>query len=187
MEYTLIRSGRKTLGMQVKGTELIVRAPYFATKRQIEAFVRENAAWAERALRKAEIRQEKADSLGPLTEAEIRELAKRAKAYIPGRAEHYARIIGVSYNRIAIRSQKTKWGSCSSQGNLNFNCLLMLCPPEVIDSVVVHELCHLKEMNHSERFYREVLSAFPDYKKHNAWLKKNGGVLLERARAGEEE
>ena len=63
----------------------------------------------------------------------------------------------------------------------------MLCPKEVIDSVVVHELCHLLEMNHSDRFYREVLRVFPNYKKHNAWLKKNGGVLLERMRAGMDE
>ncbi len=187
MEYTLIRSDRRTLGMQVKGTELIVRAPLKTPQSRIDAFVRENTAWVDRQLKKAEERQAKADSLGPLTEEERIGLTKIAKDYIPKRAEFYARIIGVTYARITIRCQKTKWGSCSSAGSLNFNCLLMLCPREVIDSVVVHELCHLKEMNHSRRFYREVLAAFPEYKKWNAWLKKNGGVLLERARAGEEE
>lgn len=187
MEYTLIRSDRKSLGMQIKGTEVIVRAPFSEPQSRIDAFVRENAEWAERNLKKAEERQEKADSLGPLTPEEIERLAKIARDYIPRRAELYARVIGVKYNRITVRCQKTKWGSCSSAGNLNFNCLLMLCPREVIDSVVVHELCHLKEMNHSRRFYREVLSAFPDYKKYHAWLKKNGGVLLERVKAGEEE
>ena len=66
------------------------------------------------------------------------------------------------------------------QSNLNFNCLLMLAPPEVIDSVVVHELCHRKEMNHSPRFYAEVYRVFPEYDKWNKWLKENGGSLLSR-------
>ena len=187
MEYTLIRSSRRTLGMQIKGTELIVRAPLFATKKQIDSFVRENMVWAEKNLRKARAQQEKAEDIGLLSEEELRALAKRAKAYIPERVAYYAPLIGVDYGRIAIRRQKTKWGSCSTQGNLNFNCLLMLCPAEVIDSVIVHELCHLKEMNHSDRFYSEVLRVFPDYKKWNNWLKKNGSVLLKRMTAGKEE
>ncbi len=77
----------------------------------------------------------------------------------------------------AIRSQRTKWGSCSAKGNLSFNCLLMLAPPEFLDSIVVHELCHRKEMNHSKRFYAEVLRVFPEYRKWNKWLKENGWLL----------
>ena len=69
-------------------------------------------------------------------------------------------------------------GSCSSKGNLNFNCLLMLAPPKVLDSVVVHELCHRKEMNHSKRFYAEVLRVFPDYWAQDKWLKENGNILM---------
>ena len=180
MNYTLIRSDRRSLGLSIKGTEVIVRAPRRATQRQIDAFVAENALWIERHLKKAEAQQKKAEEQGALTEKELKALSERAKSHIPARAAYYAAKMGVSYGRITIRSQRTKWGSCSSKGNLNFNCLLMLCPPEVIDSVVVHELCHLKEMNHSERFYREVLRVYPDYPKWNAWLKKNGGVLLKR-------
>lgn len=180
MNYTLVRSDRKSLGLSIKGTEVIVRAPRRATQRQIDAFVNENAGWIARHLKKAEAQQRTAELQGALSEEELRELAERAKSYIPARARFYAAGMGVSFGRITIRSQRTKWGSCSSKGNLNFNCLLMLCPPEVIDSVVVHELCHLKEMNHSERFYREVLRVYPDYHKWNAWLKKNGGVLLRR-------
>ena len=100
---------------------------------------------------------------------------------IPQRAAYYAQRIGVSYGKITIRCQKTRWGSCSSKGNLSFNCLLMLTPPEVLDSVVVHELCHRKFMNHSQQFYQEVLKAYPEYRKWNRWLKKNGVVLLRRA------
>ena len=99
---------------------------------------------------------------------------------IPERAALLAKRIGVEYNRITIRCQKTRWGSCSSKGNLSFNCLLMLTPPEVIDSVIVHELCHLKYMDHSEKFYAEVQKYCPDYRRCNSWLKKNGKVLMMR-------
>ena len=79
-----------------------------------------------------------------------------------------------------IRLQKSRWGSCSVDGNLNFNCLLVLMPPEILDSVVVHELCHRRHMNHSKEFYDEVLRIFPDYKRCNKWLKQNGGVYFKR-------
>ena len=115
-----------------------------------------------------------------LTEAEIDELKARAAKVIPERVAYFAGIVGVSYGRITIRCQKTRWGSCSSKGNLNFNCLLMLAPPEVLDSVVVHELCHLKEMNHSKAFYDEVLRAYPNYREDHKWLKEHGSELMSR-------
>ena len=85
--------------------------------------------------------------------------------------------MGVKYGRITVRRQKTRWGSCSSKGNLNFNCLLMLCPDFVVDYVVVHELCHLKQMNHSERFWAEVERVLPQYKEARKWLKENGNII----------
>ena len=88
--------------------------------------------------------------------------------------------MGVTYGRITIRSQHTLWGSCSSKGNLNFNCLLMLTPPEVLDYVVVHELCHRKEMNHSARFWAEVEHVLSDYEIRRKWLRENGTALISR-------
>ena len=120
------------------------------------------------------------DEIIPFTMAEIRDLADKALKVIPERVRYYAPKIGVTYGRITIRNQRSKWGSCSSKGNLNFNCLLMLTPPEVIDSVVVHELCHRKEMNHSEKFYSEVLRVFPGYWEWDKWLKENGDLLMKR-------
>ena len=91
----------------------------------------------------------------------------------------------MTYGRVSVRCQKTRWGSCSSKGNLNFNCLLMLTPDGVIDSIVVHELCHRKVMNHSGRFYAEVLKVMPDYAEHHGWLKEHGEMLLAMAESAE--
>ena len=115
-----------------------------------------------------------------LSAEQIRALADQALQTIPPRVARYARLLGVTYGRITIRYQRTRWGSCSSKGNLNFNCLLMLTPLEVVDSVIVHELCHRKEMNHSERFYREVLRVYPDYWRWDKWLKENGELIMMR-------
>lgn len=180
VEYTLIRSRRRTLGIEIRDGVLIVRAPLRTSKREIDRFLREHEEWIRKHLKKAVMQKEKAATEGKLTDEEIRALAKQAALLIPERVKYYAPLIGVSYGRITIRCQKTRWGSCSSKGNLNFNCLLMLTPPEVIDSVVVHELCHRLEMNHSAAFYDYVFRVFPDYKKWNRWLKENGPVLMDR-------
>ena len=120
----------------------------------------------------------------PKTNTELIEaLKKQAKVVIPEKVKHYAPIVGVDYGRITIRCQRTRWGSCSSKGNLNFNCLLMLMPDEVIDSVVVHELCHRKQMNHSAAFYSEINKVFPAYKQCQKWLKENGGTIMRKIEA----
>ena len=100
-----------------------------------------------------------------------------AKETITKRVSYFARLMGVSYRNITIREQKTRWGSCSSEKNLNFNWKLILAPPEVLDYVVVHELCHLKEMNHSKAFWDEVGKVMPEYETHKLWLKENGWRL----------
>ena len=183
MEYRIIKSNRKTLALEVqRDGRLIIRAPFFATDEQIRRFVALHREWGDKQISLAKARNEAAESLPPLTAEDLRALADRASRVIPERVRYFAPLIGVNYGRITIRNQRTKWGSCSAKGNLNFNCLLMLAPPEVVDSIVVHELCHLKEMNHSARFYQEVLRVFPDYKKWNRWLKENGSLLMQRMR-----
>ena len=116
----------------------------------------------------------------PFTEEEIRALTDKALQVIPDRVRHYAALMGVSYGRITIRNQKSKWGNCSAKGNLNFNCLLMLFPSEALDYVVIHELCHRKEMNHSPKFWAEVEKYAPDYKTQRKWLKDEGSKLIAR-------
>ena len=136
-------------------------------------------------MQRIEERQRTLTPVEGLTMKDIRKLADQASVVIPKRVEYFAEKIPVTYGRITIRNQKTRWGSCSSKGNLNFNCLLMLAPPEVLDYVVVHELCHRKEMNHSERFWREVENILPDYRERKKWLKENGGRLIARMQVHE--
>jgi hypothetical protein len=128
MEFKLIGSNRKTVAIQVNpDLSITVRAPRYASKREIDRIVEKNETWI--------------------------------------------------YKHIEIiKKNKTRWGSCSSKGNLNFNCLLMLALAEILDYVVVHELCHRKEMNHSKAFWAEVEKVLPDYRESVKWLKEKGIV-----------
>jgi hypothetical protein len=178
MNYELIRSRRKSIGAQIRDGRLTVRAPWHVTEAEIERFLRAHESWIDTHL----ARERELADVPRLTRDELQALAKRAKEVIPQRVAYFAPLVGAGYGRITIRSQRTRWGSCSAQGNLSFNCLLMLAPPEVLDGVVVHELCHRLEPNHSKRFYAEVLRVLPDYRAREKWLKENGGSLLARLR-----
>lgn len=183
MEITVIKSNRKTVSIQVNADlSVTVRAPRYASSRELDRILREKEPWIRKQIELIREQKAKYEAEAPsyLTNAQIRELADRALEYIPKRAEYYSKLIGVDYGRITIRNQKTRWGSCSAKGNLNFNCLLMLAPPEVIDYVVVHELCHRKEMNHSRAFWNEVAKVIPDYKSSVLWLKKEGSTIMRR-------
>jgi len=180
--YTLIKSRRKTISLEIRGDELIVRAPNRTTKKEADAFVQKHASWIEKQRQKIADREENCARVEKLTEEELKALAKQAAVYIPQRVEWYARRMGAQYGRITLRCQKTRWGSCSAKKNLNFNILLLLTPPEVIDSVVVHELCHLREMNHSARFYELVYHYCPEYDKWNRWLRDNGALIMARVK-----
>ena len=179
MTYELICSNRKTIALQIKSDgHIVVRAPLRMAARDIQRFVDSKAAWIEKHLSAIQQRQQPvASTLAP---EELHQLADAAKQEIPRRAARFAALVGVSYGRITIRAQKSRWGSCSVKGNLNFNCLLMLCPEDVRDYVVVHELCHRKELNHSPRFWAEVEKVLPGYKAQRKWLKENGGAIIRR-------
>ena len=106
------------------------------------------------------------------------ELADKAVQVFVAKVEHYAPIVGVTYGRITIRNQKTRWGSCSAKGNLNFNVALMRAPIEVLDYIVVHELCHRRHLDHSREFWDDVEKVIPDYRIHEKWLKDNGNRIM---------
>lgn len=181
----IIRSRRKTLALQIADDgHLIVRANLRSSNKDIIAFIEKSEKWINTHTAKVQQRNLELEQTEPFTEQDIQDMAEKALAMIPERVKYYAEKLGVTYGRITIRNQRTKLGSCTSKGNLNFNCLLMAAPSEVLDSVVVHELCHRLYMNHSREFYAEVYRIFPDYDKWNKWLKDNGVFLIRRMTAG---
>ena len=190
-DYKIVRSRRRTAVIEItEDLRVIVRVPYTMPDERIRRMVREKQSIIDMKLARMRERLDKQyaafGEAVPITQGEIRELAVQARREIPPRVEHFAGIMGIQYGRITIRNQATLWGSCSAKGNLNFNCLLMLCPAEVRDYVIVHELCHRKEMNHSPRFWAEVGRVLPDYRLQRSWLKEYGGRLIRRMREGQE-
>ncbi len=170
--YEWIRSGRKSISIQVKEDgHLVVRSPYCVSREEIERFLVEKSAWIKKQQEKVcEIRKKQF----VITDEMRRSGIRMAKRLIPERVGYYAGIMGVSYGKITIREQKTRWGSCSDEGNLNFNWKLMLMPEGVLDYVVVHELAHRIEMNHSKAFWKLVEGVLPDYREREALLSKSG-------------
>ena len=174
MEYKIIRSRRRSLAIEITPRrEILVRAPLRMSKRDIQRFVESRQDWIAAHLAKI-------PAVTPLTPEEHRALVHSARQVLPEKAARYAQLMDITFSRITIRSQHTRWGSCSAAGSLSFNCLLMLAPEAVQDYVVVHELCHRKAMDHSPAFWGEVARFLPDYRTQRQWLKENGTALLAR-------
>ena len=176
----LVRSSRKTLAVQIRadGT-VIARAPLRMSKDRILCCLSEKASWIRMQQGKMQERENmRQQARIHLDAAQEKELRERAKSVLAQRTAYFARQVGVTYGRITVRDQKTRWGSCSQTGNLNFNFRLILAPLEVLDYVVVHELCHRRQMNHSAQFWQEVAQVLPDYRKRKAWLTENGWRLM---------
>ena len=180
LSVLLVRSCRKTLAVQIRadGT-VIARAPLRMPKDRILYFLSEKASWIHMQQGKMQEREKmRQQARIHLDAAQEKELRERAKSVLAQRTAYFARQVGVTYGRITVRDQKTRWGSCSQTGNLNFNFRLILAPSEVMDYVVVHELCHRRQMNHSAQFWQEVAQVLPDYRKRKAWLTENGWRLM---------
>lgn len=104
-------------------------------------------------------------------------IRNEAKIIIEKRVEQLAKHYGFDFNKVAVRNQSTRWGSCSSQKNLNFNWKLILAPVKVLDYVIIHELAHTVQMNHSKAFWEVVGKCMPEYKFVRKWLRNNGDKL----------
>ena len=178
----VVYSARRTLGLEVLGSgQVKIRVPNRTKDGVIREFAESRKAWIVEKYLLMERRQEEREKQGvpdyvehPELEARYRE---QARARISERVAWFARIMGVSYGRITIRAAKTRWGSCSAKGNLNFHWKLILMPEEVLDYVVVHELAHRKQMNHSPAFWAEVEKVLPDYRERRRWLKTWGQTV----------
>ena len=105
-------------------------------------------------------------------------------AHFHARAAHWAPMLGVTFGRVRVKDQRTLWGSCAPSGDLNFNWRLTLAPPEVLDYVVIHELAHRLEMNHSQHFWAHVARICPEHREHRRWLRRRGRELQSAPRAG---
>ena len=185
-EIEVIRSRRKSLSLEVKADgRVLLRAPLWAGQRQLKAFAEKNRDWIARKQEEARLRREETSAALPLTEEELKALQKRGRVLFAERAARYAPLVGVDFGRVSVRKQRSKWGSCSSRGDLSFNCLLLLAPEEVLDYVVVHELCHRLEMNHSPRFWAHVRRVLPNYESSRRYLRENGAALMARLPAKE--
>ncbi len=184
LSYIIQKSRRRTISISIlSDNRILVKAPYGTPEYTVKEFLLSKEKWITKHIERQAAEVQKAEALGILSENEIRQIKKQAKKIIPERVAYWSEKLGVTYGRISIRLQSSRWGSCSQTGNLNFNCLLVIMPKDIMDSVVVHELCHRRHMNHSKAFYKEVYSVFPDYERCNKWLNENGGVYMKRVSA----
>lgn len=195
--YTLVKSSRRrSISIQIgAGGKMTVRTPYFVSKWMVDGFLREKQDWIYKHYMEAVKKITEAGGFGsrdygdlddgdlyaPIQVNEDPALVNKHKKYarkiFEARVAYFQQFTGGNYTSITIRDQKTRWGSCSGRGTLSFNWRLILAPPEILDYVVVHELCHLTHMNHSKEFWGLVGNVLPDYKVRRKWLKENGHTL----------
>ncbi len=169
MEFKLIRSKRKTLSIEInERCELIVRAPLRMSESQIEKFLAEKQGWIEKSLEKMKIRTK---NRKVYSEEDIKEIYKKAKELLPERLEYWSSVTGFTPTGVKITSAKKRFGSCSPKNSLCFSLFLFDYPIEAVDYVIVHELCHIKEHNHSARFWALVEKYLPDYRERQKMLK----------------
>ena len=171
-DYKIIRSNRKTIAIQVdESGEVIVRAPYFCSKRKIAGFVQSKNEWIIKARQKQYERTNRLCN-AELSDEQVKLLKKTAKSVLSDKVIYYSSLMGVEPAKVTITSARKRFGSCNSKGNICFSYRLMLYPDEAIDYVVVHELAHLAELNHSKSFYDIVRHVLPDYKEREKILKQ---------------
>jgi len=155
----------------------MVTLPLRASKREAEVFLRSKSAWVRSKLQSfATARRQNIYAL-PSGIGAYRKHKEAARAFIRERLPHLNAAYAFSYGAVFIRNQRTLWGSCSKRGNLNFNYRIMFLPPAVRDYIIVHELCHLKELNHAPAFWDLVSRMVPNHKTIRRELKKISKIL----------
>ncbi len=171
MKYEIIRSDRRTVTISIKEGRVILRGPMRLSDKDAEKIILSHEKWILEKLEKHKNRKAVDENL---SDEQIAELRVQAKKYFKDKAEYFSKIMNLKYGRITITGAKTRFGSCSSKRNISFSYRLMLYPEAAREYVVVHELAHLVEMNHSKRFYAIIERYLPDYKERRRLL-KNGG------------
>ncbi len=162
MNYILKRSNKKNISISIdKNLNVVVKAPKHISKNYIDNFVTKNQTWIEHAKNET---KKYYDTKTTLTQEEINILKSQAKLIIQKKVDYYKKIMNVTPTSVKITSAKTRWGSCSGKNALCFSYRLMLLPDDIIDYVVVHELAHILQKNHSQNFYKVVEKYLPNYK-----------------------
>ena len=170
MEYTLIRSRRKTLALEItRDAKLVVRAPMRCPQREIDRFLQQKERWI--ALHMAKMQARRESHPEPTAEQEAA-LRQKAKEILPALVAQYAALMGVEPTGITVTGARTRFGSCSPKNRLSFSFRLMDYPMEAIEYVVVHELAHIRHKNHGPDFYKEIQLVLPDWRERNAMLKR---------------
>ena len=164
------RRARRVCLTIYSGSELVVTKPWLVSERMVDKFIRKKAAWIIRGLDTfIKIGHHHLEFGAAAADYQAKKAA--ALAVISERVEHFNQFYNFSYFKITVRNQRTCWGSCSKKGNLNFNYRLLNLPAELRDYVIVHELCHLREFNHSPRFWDLVARVLPEHQAMRRRLK----------------
>lgn len=168
MEYKVIYSKRKTVSISIENCAPVIKAPIGTDDETLKKIISKHSAWIKKHI---EQQKNKMARFANLTEEDIKRLKKEAKLYFTAKTEYFSKIMDINYGRITITSAQKRFGSCSSSGNISFSYRLMLYPEAAREYVVVHELAHRKEMNHSKNFYAIIAAVMPDYKYRKRLLK----------------
>ena len=169
VKYKVIYSKRKTVAISIENCEPVIKAPIGTDEETLKGIVEKHYSWI---VKHIEMQKKKEALFRDLSSDDIKELKKEARKYFAEKTEYYAKKMGIDYGRITITSAQKRFGSCSSQGNISFSYRLMLYPESAREYVVVHELAHRKQMNHSKRFYDIIEAVMPDYKYRKRLLKQ---------------
>ncbi len=164
-EYEIKRSSRKTLCIEItRDAKVLVRAPFFATNKTIEKFIASHQKWIDNHLQTAKQKP-------VLTKEQLNELKAQAQQYIPARVAELCLQTGLYCKGVKITTAATRFGSCSPTNSLCFSCRLMQYPRQVIDYVIIHELCHTVHHHHQKSFWDLVQKHSPNYKQLKKLLK----------------
>lgn len=169
------RARRMRLAVYCNGA-VVVTTPFDLQENIAERFIREKTRWLFEKIKF--FKQFKGQTIARYSNNNYLKYKETARILIEKKVNHFADKLGYRYSRISVKNQKTCWGSCSRKANLNFNYKILFLPENVQNYIIVHELCHLKEFNHSKRFWGLVASSMPNYLQIRNQLKK-GGVRLD--------
>ncbi len=172
--YTLKRSTRaRTMRLAIyPDGNVVVTAPSFFGLRTIQDFISKHSSWV-----RARVQETRGRTILRIKRSDIPQLKKQALLLAAERTAEYAAYYGVRYNRISVRAQKSRWGSCSERGNLSFNYKIALLEPRLADYIVAHEVCHIRQFDHSKAFWNLVAEKFPDHRELRERLRNTATIF----------